>query len=177
MAAGRLQVTIFIPEPTGSLVQQIRVRYDPVMAARVAPHVTLVYEAPDQTVLEERLAATCAAAPRFRLGLDEPQCWDGEPERGIYLPVEDADRGIASLRDAIIQPPLAEPPGVLYHPHVTLVHPRTTPAQMRRRAWSELSAWEPPSEAVVIDSLTLMGEFDDGWAKIKTYPMGPSPNP
>src|SRR5258705_3069249 len=80
MPARRLQVTIFLPESTGSMVQQVRFRYDRVMAGRVAPHVTLVYEVPDEAVLTERLVAACAAAPRFRIRFSGPQCRDGEPD-------------------------------------------------------------------------------------------------
>jgi 2'-5' RNA ligase len=177
MPARRLQVTIFLPESTGSIVQQVRLRYDPVMAGRVAPHVTLAYEVSDETVLTERLVAACAAAPRFRIRFSGPQCWDGEPDRGIYLPVEDTDRGIAELRGAIIRPPLAEPANLLYQPHLTLVHPRTATVEMRRRAWPELSVWEVPGETVLIDSVTVMGEFDHGWAKIESYRLGSGGGP
>jgi len=172
MSARRLQVTIFLPESTGSVVQQVRLRYDPVMAERVAPHVTVVYEVPDQAVLTERLVAACATTPRFRIRFSGPQCWDGEPDRGIYLPVEDTDRGIAGLRGAIIRRPLREPANLLYQPHLTVVHARTATVEMRRRAWSELSDWEVPRETVVVDSVTVMGESDHGWAKIESYRLG-----
>lgn len=165
-------MTIFLPEPIASLVQQVRSRYDPVMAGRISPHVTLVYEVPDPTVLAERLMAACAAAPRFRLRLSGPQCWGNEPERGVYLPAEDTDRGIEGLRRQVIQPPFTEPANVVYQPHVTLVHPRTVAVEDCRQAWSELVSWGVPSGTVVIDSVAVIGESDCGWAKIETYRLG-----
>lgn len=168
----RFQVTVFLPEPIASLVQHVRSRYDPVMAGRIGPHVTLVYEVPGPTVLAERLIAACAAAPRFRLRLSGPRCWGNEPERGIYLSAEDTDRGIEGLRRQVIRPPFTEPANVVYQPHVTLVHPRTVTDEDCRRAWSEIAYWEAPSGTVVIDSVAVMGESDSGWAKIETYRLG-----
>ncbi len=172
MTARRLQATIFLPEPAGSAVQAVRLRYDPVMATRVASHVTVVYEVPDQSLLAERLAAACATTPPFPLRVEGPQCWDGEPDGGIHLPVEDPDGVITRLRSAVIRPPFAEPATLVYQPHVTLVHPRTTTVEGRHRAWSERDTWKLPSQPFLIDRVTVIGEFDHDWTVVKSYRLG-----
>jgi len=100
-------VAVVLPELVASPIQRVRSRHDPAMAAKISPHVTLIYEVPNELLLARRLATACADLPPFRIRLEDPRCWGYGPSGGIYLPVEDTDEGIASLRRHVLGPPFA----------------------------------------------------------------------
>lgn len=103
-------------------VQEYRREYDPVMADRIPPHVTLVYpqEADDEELLLDRVAEAAAATTPFDLG-------PGDVEKsnlgGVWFTVVDPSGTWSNLRRSILGPPF-EPYPVT--PHITVVHPRTS---------------------------------------------------
>jgi 2'-5' RNA ligase len=116
--------TIFVSPDIARQVEDIRRRWDGVMAAQIAAHVTLAYprEAPLAEVLAERLRAVSATVRPFRLRLGEG-AYFGRPENGVYVAVDDVDGGYRALRTGILKPPFTRLDTV---PHVTLAHPRTS---------------------------------------------------
>jgi RimJ/RimL family protein N-acetyltransferase len=115
---------IFLPPDVAAGVEAARREWDPVMAAQIAAHVTLVYprEAPVVDLLVERLRLAAATTPPFRLRFGT--LGDAaHPDDGAYLHVDDVDGGYAAIRQRVLQPPFQV---ATFVPHVTLVHPRTS---------------------------------------------------
>ncbi len=116
--------TIFLSGDAALQIESVRRRWDPAMAAQTDAHVTVIYpqEAPDASLLDERLRKAARVSEPFRLRLGRVACF-GRPECGVYVEVEDLDDGLARLRARVLAPPF-DP--LDFPPHVTLVHPRTS---------------------------------------------------
>ena len=160
----RFQLTLFLPEPTASLVNDVRQRWDPIMAARIDPHVTVLRRIANP----ESALSTIRRDPRVRacrLRLDGVGHAAAGERGGIFVKVVDVAGDLAVLWDALreadnhaeIQP----------HPHVTLLHPRTMPPERMDAAWRELAEWQISAE-IVIDEIVAIGETTDSWKTIAT---------
>jgi hypothetical protein len=150
----RRQVTVFADGAVGTDIARLRRRWDPVMAERIGPHVTVVYEVDDD--LLERLDTVASSTPPFTLELERPQCWGG-PAGGIYFPVVDEAGALDELRARL---GAVAPAGVTYRPHVTITHPRTTPADRALAAWAGLADLSVPGRWTVRELcvVTFVGE-------------------
>ena len=116
--------TIFVPPPVAAPIEAVRRAWDPVMAAQLAAHVTLVYpqEAPLVALLVARVRAASAEAAPFRLRLGAVAYLE-QPAGGVYVEVLDLDGGYHRLRAGVLRPPCTP---LAFPPHVTLIHPRTS---------------------------------------------------
>ncbi len=125
--------TIFVPSGAAGPIEAVRRTWDPGMAAQIAPHVTLAYpqEASDAGLLTARLRAASLVSAPFRLRLGRISCF-GRPEDGVYVEIGDVDGEYGRLREELLRPPFRP---VAFPPHVTLVHPRTSPRG--REFWEE----------------------------------------
>jgi 8-oxo-dGTP diphosphatase len=113
--------TIFV---TGEAeLERERERWDPVMAALIAPHITVAYprEVADVDAMVERVRNAAREACAFRLHVGEV-AHAGDPNDGVFHAVDDADGGWAGLRRAVAGADVE----VDIPPHVTIVHPRTS---------------------------------------------------
>jgi len=92
--------TIFVSPDVARPVEDIRRRWDGVMAAQIAAHVTLAYrrEAPLAEVLAERLRAASGTVRPFRLRLGEV-AYFGRPQDGVYVAVDDLDGWLIDHRE------------------------------------------------------------------------------
>lgn len=152
----RRQVTVFVDGPVGEGIARLRRRWDPVMADRIGPHVTVVYDVDDDLV--ERLNTVASATPPFTLGLEHPRCWD-VPVGGVYFPVVDEVGALDGLRARL---GATSPVGVTYRAHVTIMHPRTTPADRALAAWAELADCPAPGRWMVRE-LCVVAFVDERW--------------
>ncbi|HXV72965.1 MAG TPA: 2'-5' RNA ligase family protein [Acidimicrobiia bacterium] len=104
-------------------VQRMRREWDPVMAERISPHLTLIYpqEVDNEELLLQRVAEVASRTAPFDVR-------PGRAERsnlgGVWLRVVDESGTWSRLRATILTPPFAPYPVT---PHVTIVHPRTSP--------------------------------------------------
>lgn len=156
----RFQVTAFLPSPLADEVQAVRERWDPVLAARIAPHVTVLHSVIDLDTVTSMLAEPFEP---LLLGFGAASCWEGDPARGIYLPVSDVDGGLEALRSRLLGDAV---PLIEYHAHVTLVHVRTAREGGADEAWAAVSDWRPLTDTIVIDDVALIGETRDGWERL-----------
>jgi 2'-5' RNA ligase len=138
----RRQLTAFLPRPLRDEVDSVRRQWDPVMSDRIDAHFTICHDLSDDHLAKVEALQT---APPLRVRIGRAQCW-GEPSLGIYLGVEDSDGTVRALREALL---IHSPPGTPFHPHVTLTHPRTTPADRAVAAWSTLESWRLDTEVEV----------------------------
>lgn len=162
----RRQVTAFLPSLIGEQVDEIRVRWDPEMAHRIAAHITLVHDPLDEDVIRSGLDLV-AAGPQLVVQLTDARCW-GAPERGIYLGVEDSRGDIDRIRQSLR---VVDPPGIRYVPHVTLVHSRTVTASRSQEAWGRLAGLAIDA-TVVLDSVSVIELGGSKWQVVTRVSLG-----
>ncbi len=151
------------------LVDEIRRRFDPVMAARIGAHITLVHEVVDRDRAAELVARAVQRAP-FAVRLTRAALW-GPARFGVYLDVDDPDGGLAALHSALRE---VETPGwarVEYRPHVTLVHGRTVTADDAELAWSALDGFVAGWE-VQVSSVDVIELVEPRWELVERVEMG-----
>jgi mutator protein MutT len=105
-------------------LQALRVRWDPVMARRIPPHVSLVYpeEADDEALLLRRAASVAEKTAPFDIFFGDVTTEDSG-RGGVWFPVIDPSDTWGRLRTSILAPPFRQLP---MRPHATVVHPRTS---------------------------------------------------
>jgi hypothetical protein len=169
---GRHQVTMFVPGPVGSVLDELRQRWDAVMAGRIHAHVTVLRRVarPDVTITALRDNDGLRAC-RARLG----PVRRAEPAHGggVFVEVLDPFGDLARLRSALADFVADDPEAVQLHPHVTLAHPRTVPPGRLGTAWEELRQ-ERLDADFVLDRLTLIGETEDGWSAVSSVELAGS---
>jgi 2'-5' RNA ligase len=168
---GRVQGTLFLPEPISTVVQDVRAAFDPHSAAEIAPHITLVYEneITSAAYLRERLTEISGATTALRLRLSEPRTWGSGPEEGIYLSVEDVEGAITALRGRLTTSLACSPPPIDFQPHVTLVHAgRTSPASCRE-AWNTLNRGFMPIDAFIVGSVSVIQKSGGRWRQLHSF--------
>lgn len=145
----RTHLTIVFDEGHLPDVARLRHRFDPHMAQLVPPHLTVVYpeeHGGDLELLVERATVAAADLGPFVVRLAEAMTDGDDGTAGVFVGVEDPSDGWASLRRAIVTPPMAP---VGFPPHVTLVHPRTS--VRGAEAWAELERFDAGTAAVVAE--------------------------
>lgn len=167
----RRAVVLFVPPPVGTAIDEIRERWDPVMRARIGPHVTLVHDVVDHDRATESVASAAALAEPFTIRLTDAAHW-GKTAYGVYLHVEDPTGGVTSLHAQLA--PLEEPrwARVPFRAHCTLVHSRTTEPTVAARAWAELdgfsAGWDVELTAVDIVEM----DARTGWRTVERFDLG-----
>lgn len=163
----RTQLTAFVPAPARAGVDEVRRRWDPVMAARIGAHLTVLRSLPDPQVVSASLAEAPPGIVRLRLS----RAAHVTPlaAGGIFLAVEDEHGDWATLCQVLRRS--LGPDADLSLPHVTLLHPRTTSLAQRERAWEVLSRWEPDLR-VAISEVAVIRETGGGrWGTTGTIPL------
>ena len=152
----RRAIVVPLSREVAAMVDEIRKRFDPVMAARIDPHITLVHEVVDHDRAGVLVGAVADSA-RFTVQLTCAELW-GPARYGIFLDVEDPSGGLGTLYETLRD---VETPGwarVEYRPHVTLVHGRTVTEDEAEQAWSALAGfvagWE--AEVAAVDVVELV---------------------
>jgi 2'-5' RNA ligase len=157
--------TIFVPAAAAGWIAGARRRWDPVMAARIAAHVTLIYpeEAPAVSLLAERLEGAAAAAVPFRLRIGGIA---RDASGGVYVSVEDVDGGYCRLREDVLRPPFRP---LAFAPHVTIAHPRTS---ARGRAFADDRLPGAAAHVFGVDDVSITGFDGAAWITLARYPLG-----
>ena len=104
------------------------------MADQIDAHFTLCHDLSDEQTAN--LDALRDVRP-LRVRIGGTRNW-GDPTRGIYLDVDDWHATVSELREALS---IVGSLNSVYRPHVTLTHPRTTPAEVAFAAWRTLEGW------------------------------------
>lgn len=122
MGPVRRHVLFVLDGEVAEQLQTLRRQWDPEMAARIPPHVTLVYpeETVDELLLVGRVTEAAANTPSFAVSLADLKRGEWG---GVWFPVVDPSDSWAKLRSEILAPPFRMRS---VEPHVTVVHPRTS---------------------------------------------------
>jgi 2'-5' RNA ligase len=164
-------VSIAVPEPFGSVLQDFRVGLGDDPARTIPTHITLVppAEVPECSLpeIEEHLAAAASAHRPFRVRLRGT---------GTFRPVSPVVfvgvvEGISScemLAAATRSGPLAIATRFPYHPHVTVAH--DLPDEQLDRAFAELTDFDA---AFDVDRFWLyLHDERHGWRPTQAFDLG-----
>ncbi|MEF2527938.1 MULTISPECIES: 2'-5' RNA ligase family protein [Streptomyces] len=173
MGTVTLGVSIAVPEPYGSQLQQLRAGFGDAAAHGIPTHITLV---PPTEVEAERL-------PRIRAHLARvAETFGTFPMRlegtGTFRPlspvvfvrVAEGGEGCTSLQGLVRDPagPLDRELAFPYHPHVTVAH--GIPDEAMDRAFAELADYRAAWDCT---GFALYEQGSDGvWRKLREYPFG-----
>ncbi|MFH8934515.1 2'-5' RNA ligase family protein [Streptomyces griseosporeus] len=178
MGTVTIGVSIAVPEPHGSLLQQLRAGFGDAAAFGIPTHVTLLPPTEiDDTLLpavEAHLTEVAAAGRPFPMRLRgtgtfrplSPVVFVQVVEGG-----EDCSRLQQRIRDT--SGPVARELPFPYHPHVTVAHGIDEAAM--DRAYAELASYEADWSCT---GFALYEQGPDGvWRKLREFPFGGSTVP
>ncbi len=152
----RRAVVLFLPPPVQALIDDIRARWDPVMAARIGAHVTLIHDVIDRDLAAHVVADVASSAQPFTIRLTHAGRW-GRSAHGIYLHVEDPTGGVAALHAQLASLERPAWAAVPFRAHATLVHGRTVDLGTAEQAWTALdgfhAGWDVDVEAIDVIEL------------------------
>ncbi|GAA2049527.1 MULTISPECIES: 2'-5' RNA ligase family protein [Streptomyces] len=127
MGTVTLGVSIAVPEPHGSRLQQCRLGFGDAAAAKIPTHVTLLpptaVEPAERPRIEEHLAAIAAAGRPFPMRLYGTGTF--RPlSPVVFVQVVEGGSACGWLQERVRDPqgPLARKLQFPYHPHVTIAH-------------------------------------------------------
>ncbi|MFE9447203.1 2'-5' RNA ligase family protein [Streptomyces sp. NPDC006739] len=169
-------VSIAVPEPHGSLLQERRAGFGDAAAHGIPTHVTLLppteIDGADLPAVEAHLTEVAAAGRPFPMRLSGTSTF--RPlSPVVYLRVvegaEDCARLQQQIRDA--SGPMARELQFPYHPHVTIAHGIDEAAM--DRAFEELADYEAQWPCV---GFALAEQGGDGvWRKLRDFTFGGGP--
>jgi len=169
-ALPRRAVVLFLDDAASIAVDEIRMRWDPVMCGRIGGHITLVHDVVDHELALTRVAAVASSTAPFAIRLTDTAHW-GESAFGVYLHVDDPTGGVMSLHKQLAD--LEEPrwARVSFRAHCTLVHSRTTAPTVAARAWAELDGFHAGWD-VAIAAVDIV-ELDEatGWRTVERFAL------
>ncbi|MGW2325347.1 2'-5' RNA ligase family protein [Streptomyces sp. NPDC001700] len=174
MGTVTLGVSIAVPEPYGSFLQERRAGFGDPAAHGIPTHVTLLppteVEASALPAIEEYLAEVAAEGRPFPMRLEGTGTFRPLSPVVFVKIVEGAD-DCALLQERIrsASGPCARELQFPYHPHVTVAHGIDEEAM--DRAFAELKDFEA---AWTINGFALYEQGEDGiWRLDREYPFGP----
>jgi 2'-5' RNA ligase len=168
-----LGVSIAVPEPYGSLLQERRAGFGDPAAHGIPTHVTLLppteVDAARLPAVRAHLAAVAAAGRAFPMRLSGTGTFRPLSPVVFVQVVEGASACSwlqRQVRDA--SGPLARELAFPYHPHVTVAH--GIPDEAMDRAYEELAGFEA---AWTVGSFALYEQGSDGvWRELYEYEFG-----
>jgi 2'-5' RNA ligase len=163
-------VSIALPEPWASELQEYRTSIGDLTAAKITTHITLVppTEVDDVAAIEDHLADQSAGFAAFRIHLRGT---------GTFRPVSpvvfvNVVEGIVEceqLTAAVRRGPLAGDSEFPYHPHVTIGHHLEDAAL--DRAFRELESFD--GSFIVNDFHLYVHDDELGWRIDRSFPLEP----
>ncbi|MFG2428653.1 2'-5' RNA ligase family protein [Streptomyces sp. NPDC048590] len=173
MGTVTLGVSIAVPEPYGSLLQERRASFGDPAAYGIPTHVTLVppteAESADVPAIETHLSQIATAGRSFRMRLSGTGTF--RPlSPVVYVQVVEGASACSWLQKRMREAsgPLVRELQFPYHPHVTVAHGIAEEAM--DRAYEELSSYEA---AWTCGSFALYEQGADAvWRKINEFPFG-----
>ncbi|OEJ33390.1 2'-5' RNA ligase family protein [Streptomyces subrutilus] len=176
MGTVTLGVSIAVPEPYGSRLQQLRAGFGDAAAHGIPTHVTLVppteVEADRLPEIRAHLSAVAAAFRAFRMRLEGTGTF--RPlSPVVFVKVVEGAEGCTRLQGELRDPggPLVRELAFPYHPHVTVAHGISEEAM--DLAFTTLAEY---AAEWVCAGFALYEQGSDGvWRKLREYPFGTGP--
>ncbi|MGW0186188.1 2'-5' RNA ligase family protein [Streptomyces sp. NPDC003362] len=176
MGTVTIGVSIAVPEPHGSLLQERRAGFGDAAAHGIPTHVTLLPPAEiddsELPAVEAHLAAVAAAGRPFRMRLSGTGTF--RPlSPVVFVRIVDGAESCAWLQQQVRDPsgPVARELQFPYHPHVTIAHGIAEEAM--DRAYEELADYEAEWSCT---GFALYEQGVDGiWRKLRDFVFGGGP--
>ncbi|OKK20907.1 phosphoesterase [Streptomyces sp. CB00455] len=176
MGTVTLGVSIAVPEPYGSQLQERRAGFGDVAAHGIPTHVTLVppteVEAERLPAIGAHLAGVAAGFRAFRMRLGGTGTF--RPlSPVVFVQVVEGAAGCTRLQNELRAPegPLDRRLAFPYHPHVTVAHGISEEAM--DLAFEALAGY---AADWVCEGFALYEQGSDGvWRKLREYPFGSGP--
>jgi len=164
-------VSIAVPDPFGSALQDFRVALGDESARHIPTHITLVppAEVPEESlgVVEAHLRGAAAAHHPFRVRLRGTGTF--RPiSPVVFVGVVEGISGCEMLAAATRSGPLAMDVGFPYHPHVTVAH--DLDEVLLDRAFTELGDYQADFE--VDDFWLYVHDERHGWRPTESFRLG-----
>jgi 2'-5' RNA ligase len=165
----RRAIVLLVPDPVRHDLDEIRMRWDPVMCGRIGSHITLIHDVTEHERATAAAAEAAASTSPFVVRLGRADRW-GPSAWGIYLHVDDPGGGIASLHAQLAS--LEEPrwARATFRAHVTLVHSRTTASTAADEAWAELDGFDPGWN-VEIGAIDIVELREPAWHTVERFEL------
>ncbi len=176
MGTVTLGVSIAVPEPYGSQLQQLRAGFGDAAAHGIPTHVTLVppteVEADRLPEIRAHLTAVASAFRAFPMRLEGTGTF--RPlSPVVFVQVVEGAEGCTRLQGEVRDPegPLVRELAFPYHPHVTVAHGISEEAM--DLAFATLAEY---AAEWVCAGFALYEQGSDGvWRKLREYPFGTGP--
>ncbi|MDJ0382839.1 2'-5' RNA ligase family protein [Streptomyces sp. G-G2] len=176
MGTVTLGVSIAVPEPYGSQLQQRRAGFGDVAAHGIPTHVTLVppteADADRLPAIRAHLAEVAAAFRPFTMRLSGTGTF--RPlSPVVFVKVVEGALGCTRLQSQVRDPggPVSRELAFPYHPHVTVAHGISEEAM--DLAFESLADYDAEWTC---ESFALYEQGSDGvWRKLREYPFGTGP--
>ncbi len=164
-------VSLAVPEPWGSELQQYRIALGDDLARHIPTHITLLppHEIPDEALDEviEHLSGVAVRAEPFRVQLRGT---------GTFLPVSPVVfvgvvKGISQceqLAAGVRRGPLVIERTFPYHPHVTVAH--HLPEPQLEQAFTDLEGFDAAFD--VSEMWMYLHDDLSGWKPTRAFPLG-----
>lgn len=161
-------VSIAVPDPEGSSLQDYRVALGDETAQHIPTHITLVppMEVPDSSLeaITEHLEAAAARSKPFRVSLRGTGSFR-PVSPVVFIGVVEGISGCELLADAVRTGPLEVEIRFPYHPHVTVAHHLSE--EQLDQAFDELSGYE--ADFAVEEFWLYVHHEDDGWKPTRSF--------
>ncbi|MCX5194868.1 2'-5' RNA ligase family protein [Streptomyces sp. NBC_00249] len=176
MGTVTLGVSIAVPEPYGSQLQELRAGFGDAAAHGIPTHVTLVppteVEADRLPGIRRHLAEVAGAFRSFAMRLEGTGTF--RPlSPVVFVQLVEGAPGCTRLQGQVRDPqgPLSRELAFPYHPHVTVAH--GIPEEAMDRAFAELADY---AAEWLCEGFALYEQGSDGvWRKLREYPFGNGP--
>ncbi len=164
-------VSVAVPDPWGSDLQEYRVRLGDPTASGIPTHVTLLppidVEDSLMSAIHDHLEAVASRTAPFAMRLRGTGTFR-PVSPVVFVNVVEGISGCEVLASAVRRGPLAIDAQFPYHPHVTVAHHLDDPAL--DRAFDELAEFEC---RFAVDSFSLyVHDADQGWKPTCRYELG-----
>ena len=164
-------VSVAVPDPFGSALQEFRVALGDESARHIPTHITLVppAEVPEHALdtIETHLKEAARRQEPFRVRLRGTGTFR-PVSPVVFVGVVEGISGCEMLSAATRSGPLAVQVGFPYHPHVTVAH--DLPDEKLDRAFAELADYEAGFE--VEEFWLYMHDDHNGWRPTQAFQLG-----
>jgi 2'-5' RNA ligase len=164
-------VSVAVPEPWGSELQQYRIALGDDSARHIPTHVTLLppHEVADGDLdaVHEHLATVAGNTVPFRMHLRGTGTFR-PVSPVVFIGVVEGISACEQLAAGVRRGPLAIQRTFPYHPHVTVAH--GLPPEQLERAFVELSAYDARFD---VDAVWMyLHEDSSGWTPARSFALG-----
>ncbi len=164
-------VSIAVPEPWGSELQDYRIALGDELARHIPTHITLLppHEVADEHLgaVLEHLSSVAAATVPFRVHLRGTGTFR-PVSPVVFIGVVEGISACEQLAAGVQSGPLAIQRSFPYHPHVTVAH--GLPPERLERAFVELSAYDARFD---VDAMWMyLHEDASGWTPTRSFALG-----